>query len=136
MACLDTTFLIDLSRRHGSRRERARERLRDLQKAGQSVCTTRFNVAELQVGVFRCHDPEREREAIRAVLAGLEVLEFRAPAATIFARIAAHAQKIGRPVGDMDALIAATALAENERLLITRNPSHYADLPGIIAETY
>jgi predicted nucleic acid-binding protein len=42
---------------------------------------------------------------------------------------------IGRPAGDMDTLIAAIALAHGQRL-VTRNPKHFADVPGLIVESY
>ena len=52
-----------------------------------------------------------------------------------FATIAAHLTRIGRPAGDMDTLIAAVALA-NDQTLITRNPRHFADIPGFPTESY
>lgn len=40
------------------------------------MTTTRLNVAEPHVGVFRSRDSAREDEAARDVLAGLGILEF------------------------------------------------------------
>lgn len=54
----------------------------------------------------------------------------------IFARLAASLQAIGRPAGDMDVLIAATALSANEPILVTRNPTHFADLRGLDVQGY
>lgn len=136
MACLDTTFLIDLARRGpSSGKDRARTKRRELADRGEALLTTRFNVAELYVGVWRSLDPEREQRAVAAVLDGVRVLEFDDSAAVLFARITAHLQKLGRPAGDMDVLIAATALAANE-MLVTRNAEHFTDIPGLRAETY
>lgn len=136
MACLDTTFLIDLSRRGASRhRARARKKLRELVGRGEAMVTTRFNVAELYVGVFRSPDSAREDKAVRAVLGGVEILEFSDAVARIFGRITAHQQIVGQPAGDMDVLIAATALAANHSL-VTRNPSHFGNVPGLSAESY
>ena len=136
MACLDTTFLIDLSRRHGGRRARARKKLKELVASGEQFSTTRFAVAELYVGVFRSRDRERERKAVRTVLTGLEILEFDAAAARAFGHLTARLQELGRPVGDMDVLIAATALTGGERVLVTRNPTHYESIPGITVAEY
>ena len=135
MACLDTTFLIDLSRRHGSRRQRARDKVVDLLRQGERLVTTRFNVAELYVGVFRSEDKVREEAAVAAVLAGLGVLDFDDEGALIFSRVTAHLQETGRLAGDMDVLIGATALAANERV-VTRNTVHFADIPGLVVESY
>jgi hypothetical protein len=54
MACLDTSFLIDLAGGGGKLRcARAATKLRHLAARGESLTTTRFNVAELYVGVYR-----------------------------------------------------------------------------------
>lgn len=136
MACLDTTFLIDLSRRGASHRcARARAKLAELAARGETMATACFNVAELYVGVFRARDAAREEAAIRAVLDGLEILEFTDAVARIFGRITAHQQVTGQPGGDMDVLIAATALAANHSI-VTRNPSHFDNIPGLSVESY
>ena len=83
MACLDTTFLIDLARKQGGRKSRARAMLRDLVAAEERLCTTRFTMAELYVGVYRSRDLEAERAAVAAVLDGIEVLEFAPVAAQL-----------------------------------------------------
>lgn len=136
MACLDTTFLIDLGRRTGDLRIRARSKLKRLLSSGECLATTRFNVAELNVGVFRSVDPVSERLAVSSLLSGVSILEFDDTAALIFASITANLQKIGRPAGDLDVLIAATAIAANECLLITRNPAHFSDMRGLEVQDY
>jgi predicted nucleic acid-binding protein len=57
-------------------------------------------------------------------------------AAKSFGRTVAHLRHIGRPTGDLDMLIAATSLAGGHALLITRNPSHFASIPGLTVERY
>ena len=136
MACLDTTFLIDLGRRTGERRLRAQRKLKALVESGERIVTTRFNVAELNVGIFRSENPDAERRAVASLLAGIAVIEFDETAALIFARLTASLQGSGRPVGDMDVLVAATALSANEPILVTRNPAHFADLRGLDVQAY
>ena len=135
MACLDTTMLIDLSRRGGRRRPRAFEKLQELVRQGESLATTRFNVAELLVGVERSSNRRREEQAVQAVLEGLAVLDFDGTAAKLFAQITAYLYTLGKPAGDMDVLIAATALSAGHRL-ITRDVSHFCDVPQLVVETY
>jgi predicted nucleic acid-binding protein len=66
MACLDTTALLDLAGASGRRgRERARRRVAALQAAGETLVTTRFNVAELWVGVYRSTDRSAEIAKMR-----------------------------------------------------------------------
>ena len=57
MACLDTSFLLDVAGRGGRQlKARAREKLASLVEGGEALATTRFNVAELWVGVERTRD--------------------------------------------------------------------------------
>ncbi len=134
MACLDTSVLLDLLSRGGRlRRRRVADAVRRLASAG--LTTTRFNMAELLVGVARARDRAREEQAVQAVLSGLQVLEFDAPAARMFAEITAYLQQRGRPAGDMDVLIAAVALVNGESLL-TQDVKHFARIPGLLLETY
>ena len=136
MACLDTTFLIDLARSRSSPvGERARAKRRELADRGEACLTTRFNVAELYVGVWRAPDAGREERAVAAILDGMGILEFDDRAARLFGRITACLQRLGRPAGDMDVLVGATALAAND-LLVTRNADHFADIIGLEVETY
>ena len=136
MACLDTSFLIDLIRSGASaRRRRATDKLRELLSRGEYLTTSRFNVAELLVGVYRSDDPERELRSVDALLQNLAVLEFGPEAARLFARITALLQQQGKPAGDMDVLIASTALVAGESL-VTANPTHFRNIPGLTVDTY
>jgi tRNA(fMet)-specific endonuclease VapC len=135
MACLDTTILIDLAGKSSGRREQAIRKIEQLSAEGQSLATTRFNLAELYVGLSRSRHPREDEEAIDALLGEFEILEFSDAAARLFGSITSHLQQIGRPAGDMDVLIAATALAHGHSL-ITRNPKHFKDIPHLVVEEY
>jgi len=136
MVCLDTTVLIDLSGRGGRRALRGvRSKLEALLEKDESLMTTRFNVAELWVGVARSARPADERRAIAALLRPLAILEFGAAAARVFGRIVGHLQAKGEPIGDLDALIAAVAVVHGQSIL-TRNEAHFARVPGLAVETY
>lgn len=135
MACLDTTMLVDLMRRGSKLRTRAFGKLQELLARGEFLFTTRLNVAELYVGVERSDDPGREEQAVAEALQGLGILDFDDRAARFFGRITAHLQQIGQPAGDMDVLIAATCMAGGH-CLITRNASHFGNIPEFAVETY
>lgn len=51
------------------------------------------------------------------------------------ATIAADLRRKGRPCGDFDPLLAATAL-ERGLTLVTRNTRHFAAVPGIVVENW
>jgi len=136
MACLNTTMLVDLLGRNGRTIQvRAQGKFRELVTREGPRTTTRLNLAELWVGVERSRDRELERERMRRLIRPLTILEFDEESAELFGRITAHQQRLGRPVGDMDALIAAVVVAHGERL-VTRNPRDFENVPGLRVETY
>lgn len=136
MACLDTSFLLDVAGRDGRHfRTRAREKLASLVANGEALTTTRFNVAELWVGVERTRDRQGELVAVETILEPLTVLDFDEASARVFGRIAAHLCALGSPRGDMDILIASVVLVHGERL-VTRNAKHFAGIPELVVDTY
>jgi tRNA(fMet)-specific endonuclease VapC len=135
MACLDTTVLIDLGARNTKYRQRALDKLAELAAKGEDIVTTRFNVAELYIGIARSNDPVKEEVAVRHILADMGILEFDDKVAWLFAQITAYLQKAGKPAGDMDVLIASEAMAFGH-VLITRNISHFENIPQLKAEEY
>ncbi len=135
MACLDTTILIDLVGKESPWKQRASRKIDELAAQGQGLATTRFNVAELSVGLARSRRPSEDEKVIRALLGDLEILEFTDAAARIFGSLTGFLQQIGQPAGDMDVLIAATALVYGHAL-ITRNSRHFRHIPQLVVEEY
>jgi len=128
--------LIDLGRRVGSpHRQRAQACVSQLLARGELLSTSRLNEAELRVGVEMAADRQAESQKVEQLMAFLAVVEFDGVAARRFAALKAHLRSIGRPAGDFDILIAATAVATGQ-ILVTRNPKHFADMPGLRIETY
>jgi tRNA(fMet)-specific endonuclease VapC len=136
MACLDTSFLLDAAGRGGRQlKARAREKLASLVEAGEILSTTRFNVAELWIGVERTRDRPGELLTVETMLEPLTVLDFDESSARVFGRITADLYAHGSPRGDMDILIASVVLVHGERL-VTRNTRHFAGIPELLVETY
>jgi len=135
MACLDTTFLVDLLGKSSERKHRAVGKIRELAERGEELTTTRFNLAELYVGVARSQHPDEEKNAIRICLSEIPVLDFDDASARLFGSITGFLQRIGKPAGDMDVLIAATAMSHGHSL-ITRNPRHFKHIPSLTVEKY
>lgn len=136
MACLDTTVLLDLMGRGGTGAAgRAYGNIQAALARGETLCTTRFNVAELYVGVHRAADSAAEDKRVKAVLSACVILDFTDAAAMQYGRITAYLRSLGRPAGNMDVLIAATALAAGHSL-VTRNTAHFAGIPGFQVESY
>ncbi len=136
MAVLDTTVLIDLSRRQGSSpRRSAWQAIRARLDAGETLATTRFNDAELYVGLELSRDPAAESDKVSFMLGHLSILEFDDHAARAFAKLQATLQRSGRLPADMDLLIASVSRA-NGHSLLTRNARHFAVVPGLVVHAY
>lgn len=136
MACLDTTAIVDLSGRSGMRwKRRVRDRLLALGREGESLVTTRFNIAELWIGIERSSDSVAEQEKVELLTAPLAVLEFDEDSARIFGRLLGRLQAHGIAIGDMDTLIASVCLVAGHSI-VTRNTRHFSRVPGLIVEDY
>ena len=135
MACLDTSILIDMAGRSVRLRKRALDKVNELVNRDETLVTTRFNVAELYIGIARSDNPRTEEAAVRGLVADLGILEFDDKAAWIFGQITAYLHKLGRPAGNMDVLIAATAMTAGHSL-ITRDMSHFVNIPQLTVEEY
>ena len=135
MPVLDTNILIDLGYSRRGEYAKAVAVVSMAKARGETICTTRLNVAELRVGIERAPDRAAEERRVSRTIAPLVILEFDEQAAEHFGRIQGHLLDIGRPIGDMDALIAAVCFANGQRL-ITRNFRHFLDIPGLVVEGY
>src|SRR5436305_13209186 len=102
MAVLDTNILIDLGNPRRNGHAKAVALAATVVQRGEAVCTTRFNVAELRVGLERSDDPIAEERRIARALSTLSILEFDEEGAEQFGRIQAQLFALGKPAGEMD----------------------------------
>ncbi|NOS89872.1 MAG: type II toxin-antitoxin system VapC family toxin [Methylococcaceae bacterium] len=91
--------------------------------------------AELLYGLELVPEATTLRKAVLAFLACIPVLEWPLPAAHHYAKLRSIQKLTGNPIGYMDTLIAAHALAEN-LILITHNTKHYARVEGLQIEDW
>ncbi len=85
---------------------------------------------ELLLGAEKSRQGERVRLAVEQFLAPFEIVPFDRGAAEHYARIRGHLERIGKPIGPNDLLIAATALAA-EGTLVTHNTREFSRVPGL-----
>jgi tRNA(fMet)-specific endonuclease VapC len=97
---------------------RVRERLLKvpMSQVGISVVTE----AELRFGVARLPEATKLKTVVEEFLLRVEVLPWTSEAAQHYARIRAALEKEGEPMGNLDMMIAAQALAE-EAVLVTHD---------------
>ena len=98
------------------------------------LCLSSITVAELRFGANKRNSKKIHR-AIDAFLTGVDVLPFEIAAADRFGAIAADLFESGEPIGQMDTLIAAHALALGA-ILVTNNQKHFSKVRALKLENW
>lgn len=130
MWMLDTNICIFLIKR---RPLAALTRLKSLDIT--DVCVSAITVAELQFGAEKSARPEQNRLAVAAMLAPLRVLPFDDDAAAVYGSVRAGLERAGTPIGGMDLLIGAHALA-TAHTLVTHNTREFVRIPNLKVEDW
>lgn len=128
---LDTTFLVDVLRKDRG----ALQRARDLEERGEPARIPTAVAFELWEGTERSTHPAKEQERVGDFLQRYPLLELSRRHAARAGRLAGRMERRGVALGDIDALIAGTALEEGEALL-TRNVGDFERIPDLRVETY
>jgi tRNA(fMet)-specific endonuclease VapC len=90
--------------------------------------------AELAHGVEKSGSA-RNRQALEKFLAPLEIIAFDAEAMRLYGRLRAQLEKRGMPIGPLDMLIAAHAMALGS-ILVTNNAREFERIPGLALENW
>jgi len=106
-----------------------------LAQALPAVGISSLVVAELRYGVYASSDPILAKSKLDEFLSSLSVIPFDAPAADVFGSIRFSLRKKGRPIGDLDMLIAAAAMSHGATL-VTRNTRHFSEVEGLQIEDW
>ncbi|HZY48108.1 MAG TPA: type II toxin-antitoxin system VapC family toxin [Candidatus Bathyarchaeia archaeon] len=131
MVCLDTTFLVDLVRA----KPEAEKKLLYYIENDERITTTPVNAAELYDGAYSLKGRRQEADRVRGLLEHLELLDISLAVCEKYGRLTNELKSKGSPIGDMDTLVASTALAHRQ-ILLTRNKAHFEKIPGLIIETW
>lgn len=126
---LDTNILSELIRNpRGILREK-------IGQCGERKAYTSIIVsAELQFGAARKRSA-RLSARIDIVLASFVVVPFAAPVDRVYGELRAELEKIGRPIGRNDLLIAAQAVHDGS-VLVTDNVREFSRVPKLTVENW
>lgn len=111
---------------------RVSERL--LEHRPSQLCISSISFAELRFGA-ELRQSQRLERLIDAFAATMDVSPFDSKAADQFGTVAAALRRRGAPIGHMDALIAAHALALG-LTLVTNNTRHFDQVSGLRTENW
>ncbi len=90
--------------------------------------------AELRFGAAKLDSP-KFKAAVEAWLAGFDVQPWPLEATHSYARIRNALERAGQPIGGMDLMIAAHAMA-NDSVLVTNNAREFLRVPGLAVEAW
>ncbi len=103
-------------------------------KHADSLCVSVMTAAELRFGAEKAGRPQLI-ELVEAFLERLAILDWTNDVCAHYARIRAALERIGRPIGNMDLLIASHAVSQR-MVLVTNNLKHFSSVPGLKAEVW
>lgn len=109
----------------------ARFQTLDLSDIGISSIT----VAELEYGVCKSQQQEKNRNALMQFLIPLEIVEFDQAAATLYGSIRSDLESRGLVIGAMDMLIAAHALSLDVTL-VSNNVREFSRIANLSLENW
>ena len=94
-----------------------------------------ITLAELEFGAAKSQHVAQARAALREFLLPLELAPFDQAAAEAYGTIRVALEKKGRPIGPLDTLIAAHAVALGA-VLVTNNTREFRRVPGLSVEDW
>jgi tRNA(fMet)-specific endonuclease VapC len=92
------------------------------------------SLAELYEGVYYSRDPEGDEQHLHDFLRGVTILGIDEDVCKIFGRERGRLRAVGMIIGDIDLLIAATAL-QYDLTLLTNNRRHFERIDGLRIES-
>ena len=146
---LDTDTFVFLVRgmkpRHAPtarQRERAQmagrifDRCRRRKQSGHTLALSATTVAELEFGARESGNHAAEIASVRGLLAPFSLLDFDAAGCAIqYGLVRSALESAGTPIGSMDTLIAAHALAAGATL-VTNNAAEFSRVRGLTVEKW
>jgi tRNA(fMet)-specific endonuclease VapC len=100
-----------------------------------AICISSITLAELLYGAEKSTRRLENLEAVTHFQARIEVLPYSPRAAAYFGQIRAQLERIGRPCGSYDMLIAAHARSES-LTIVTNNTREFERVPGVTVENW
>lgn len=89
-----------------------------------------ITLAELQYGVSKSQQVQKNQEALNEFVLPLEIAHFAENAARVYGDVRANLEKAGKPVGSMDMLIGAHAQSLGATL-VTNNTKEFRQIKGL-----
>lgn len=94
-----------------------------------------ITLAELQFGIEKSSNPEKNREALEKFLTPIEILDYGYEATVEYGKIRTELEKKGIPIGPLDMLIASHAKSLDV-ILVTNNEREFVRIADLKIENW
>lgn len=128
MILLDTNVVVAHLKGNATVSARLADRIED-------VAVPALVVAELDYGAKASARPAENLERLATFLECIEVVPFDEAAASTYGTLRAKLRAIGKPTGEIDALIAAVALSRSA-ILVTHNTRDFENIEHLQLEDW
>jgi tRNA(fMet)-specific endonuclease VapC len=91
--------------------------------------------AELRTGAAKSSSPTKTLRLVENFLQPIAIVDFTSADAVAYARIRAKLERAGKPIGPLDALIAAQAVARR-LVLVSNNEREFTRVPTLEVENW
>lgn len=106
-----------------------------LSKRRDEIVVSVITEAELRTGAAKSSSPVKTLRLLENFLRPLAVAEFTSDDAIAYAHVRAKLERAGTPIGPLDTLIAAQAVAR-KLTLVTNNEREFLRVPGLDVENW
>jgi len=104
------------------------------EKYAETLNVSVMTAAGLRFGAEKAGRPKLA-ELVEAYLERLAILDWTNEVTSHYARIRSELERSGKPIGNMDLLIASHAVSQG-MTLVTNNLKHFSNVPGLKVEVW
>lgn len=127
---LDTNSCVDLIRQRDDRILRRMKRHRP-----EDLCVSSVTLSELEYGAAKSANPGKNRLALAEFMTPLSVMPYDDAVAPVYGRVRADLERAGTPIGPLDTMIAAHALALG-MTVVTDNEQEFSRVVGLKVQNW
>lgn len=104
------------------------------EKYAETLSVSVITAAELRFGAEKAGRPTLV-ELVEAYLERLAILDWTNEVTSHYARIRAELERSGKPIGNMDLLIASHAVSQ-DMTVVTNSVKHFSNVPGLKVDVW
>ncbi|NQU40210.1 MAG: type II toxin-antitoxin system VapC family toxin [Lentisphaerae bacterium] len=127
---LDTNTCVELIRERDDRILRRMKR-----RSPDALCVSSVTLSELEYGAAKSANPEKNRLALAEFMTPICVASYDDVVAPVYGRIRAELERGGTPIGPLDTMIAAHALALG-LTVVTGNEREFRRVAGLKVQNW